>query len=148
MNRKPFASLDIPVLDQQHEEVFDVIDRLYKGIAANEGWLSTYATLERFQDLVAVHFGIEENLMQLHGSLDLQTHIREHREFSVLLLEMLSQSLKKPISTIAVAFIQDWWIKHIAELDTRYAGWFASHSSLEMGWSTTAPPAFQDGAGI
>ena len=148
MRNTEFASVNIPVLDEQHKEIFELINALNKQFLKNEGWLGTYTVIERFQDLVALHFGVEENLMQIHRCPDLPMHIREHREFSVLLQELLSSSLKKPVSSIAVAFIYDWWINHIEDFDKRYANWFASQPAVAISSGQTGSFGCQDGAGI
>ncbi len=111
------------LLDGHHKLLFYVVDRYHDA-------LHQHATIEVLADLfgqvidyTAMHFDVEEELMQRSGYPFLKSHKNAHG----FLLHRAESLLARINSGDQVAcnqaaeFLSDWWEKHIRGIDAQYA---------------------------
>jgi hemerythrin-like metal-binding protein len=71
----------IKVLDDQHAQLFDLIDRLNTATVSGKGPKTGEKALAELCDYAHVHFEEEEGLMKKAGYAALSAHRVAHREF-------------------------------------------------------------------
>ena len=58
--------VNIAVLDQQHQELFDVVNTLERALHVGEGNAAIDRILDRLMTYAGLHFAAEESLMERH----------------------------------------------------------------------------------
>ncbi len=109
----------VPMLDQQHEAIFDCVNKIAR--AAHDGrLLLTVHAIAQLKSYVRDHFDAEENLMRIHGYPRLQAHIAEHAKFKKDLLALIMLNTRQDNTVEMVAFLTDWLSNHVAGADLDY----------------------------
>jgi len=73
-------SVGVELIDQQHQEMFDWINRLLRAIGEIGGAERVVGTADFLQEYVEKHFAAEEEQMVLHEYTGLAKH-KEHHEY-------------------------------------------------------------------
>lgn len=120
--------LGVPEIDQQHEELVNMLNRLNDAVKSN----ASHETLSlMFDDLVAYtdfHFRSEEQLMIENGYPDTDAHKNEHR----LLVEeshYLKERLVDGSELLALQSLKDWVLAHIQFMDKKLATYLLRHGT-------------------
>lgn len=87
-------SVGVELIDEQHKEMFDRINRLLRAIGEIGGAEQVVATAGFLQKYVAQHFAAEEEQMVLHEYPGLASH-KEHHEYFRGQVEDLRQRLSE-----------------------------------------------------
>lgn len=125
-------SVGVEVLDQQHRQIVEVINRLLE--EPQEGFDADQIAriLDDLTKFVHLHFRMEEGLLAQHGYPDLQVQQAEHREFRVELASLCMGSMKNhtvvPIN--ALLYLKEWWVDHILVKDMQYRSFLSSRPGL------------------
>ncbi|MBR8536472.1 hemerythrin family protein [Carboxylicivirga sediminis] len=124
-------SVNNAVIDNEHKELFALIDNFYKGIKDN-------SPRERLEELILglvaytkTHFANEEDHMRRMNYPNLKEHQMLHKEF-IDKTQSYYERLKggKLILSIEVTnFLKEWLVKHIKGTDQQYAA-FESMSKV------------------
>jgi hemerythrin len=69
----------IQEIDEQHETLFNILEKLQGVVEGGDNWSVVYFALSELVQFARSHFVLEEALMRLHGYPDLEQHIAEHR---------------------------------------------------------------------
>ncbi|MCD6282245.1 hemerythrin family protein [bacterium] len=85
-------SVGVELIDEQHKEMFNRINRLLRAIGEIGGAEQVVATADFLQEYVVKHFAAEEEQMVLHGYPGLASH-KEHHEYFRGQVEDLRQRL-------------------------------------------------------
>lgn len=115
-------SVGIKELDEQHKELFRLINRLQE--ESESAGMITYAfdSLERY---VNIHFRTEERLLEKAGYSDLKTHKIEHKQFETWLksvkITFASGASPTRMANMINEYLQDWWTHHILDSDMSYS---------------------------
>ena len=120
---QPGYSVKIAVLDSQHREIFEMINRLHWAIKENQQAQIVGTILSEMTGYMYTHFKDEETLMQLHRYPDLQTHKESHEAFKRTTNELISKHLQTFYGDIAsevLEFLKTWWTNHIMGMDQKY----------------------------
>lgn len=125
---KDTHSVGIDILDAQHKKLVIIINELHaaiNGTSRDSGYvkklifdLSTYA-----KD----HFVVEEKMMKETAFPGIEKHILEHRYF-IKMIQELAEDYKKSVVSLrnVLAFLNNWFTKHIGEKDKEFAYYYAS----------------------
>jgi len=109
----------ITLIDEQHQELFQIVDRLRRMV--QEG--ADRATVEALlQDLVACserHFATEETYMGRFAYPDLAQHVSEHASMLTSLHELLTrfQESHQAMALMVPTFMEGWLRHHISDGD-------------------------------
>ncbi len=131
----PDYSVNIKTIDSQHQELINILNRLFVAVSLREGGKVIAGILKALTDYTKTHFALEERLMLLATYTDIDAHKLEHKK----LIEQLDQLCKrheqeeKPIYFEILRFLKHWLKEHIKGVDTKYS--MALH---EAGFSLAA----------
>src|SRR5512141_796604 len=84
-------SVNIKTIDDQHQELVNILNRLFVAVCMREGDKVIAGILDALMDYTKKHFSLEERLMRMAGYKDLEAHMAEHKK----LLDQLDQLCKK-----------------------------------------------------
>ena len=119
MKRIKAASIGQPVIDEQHGELFRLLDQLKMAAVEQRTLLAVYS-ISRLKHYVREHFTTEESVMKQCKFPNLEEHIAEHEKFRAQVLELESKAIVLDVSTEMVEFLTDWLVNHIAKSDMQY----------------------------
>lgn len=109
----------IKLIDEQHQELFRIVDRL-RGMVQQAADRSAIEAL--LQDLVACserHFATEETYMERFAYPDLPQHVAEHASMLTSLHELLAkfQESHQAMALMVPTFMEGWLKHHISDGD-------------------------------
>lgn len=122
-------SLGISLVDEQHKQLFNIINQLVT-INANSKKKDILYVIDKFINYTRFHFSTEENLFDKFDYLDSTKHKIEHQEFIEKFEEIIKElKNKKSYKQVAVrdiadklySFITNWIINHITDSDKEYS---------------------------
>lgn len=119
------------LVDEHHRKIFDVVNDLHDAIHDGRGRAALGPTLTKLWEYTAMHFAVEEQLMDSAGYPDLDPHRRAHWEGrhlasglidryrlgGVILPESLCQDLAR------------WLVGHICGHDRRMIQWLRARAA-------------------
>ena len=119
----PEYSVNIKTIDSQHQELVNMLNRLFVAVAQREGNKVIGGILEALRSYTRTHFSLEERLMEQAHYADFEAHKVEHQK----LIEQLDQLCKKhltddkPIYFEVLRFLKTWIKEHIKGVDAKYS---------------------------
>jgi hemerythrin len=117
----PKLAVGVPVIDEQHRELFRRIAALLAAMSAGRGRAHLVDTLEFLDAYVLEHFSAETALMRESGYPLLQWHLGAHAHFVAelrkLWLEVDRDELAARTVVRAGGLLCDWLREHIATAD-------------------------------
>jgi len=118
-------SVGIPLIDDQHKQLINLTNTLYKGCLAGPEAAKTYfmEAIQGTVDYVKYHFAAEEKLLENVKYPDLAAHKKLHEAFVKKILEDVQsyKEGKKFVPNAFVRYLKDWILSHIAVMDKAYA---------------------------
>lgn len=114
--------VNIAVLDEQHRELFDIVNTLERALRVGEGNAAIDGILDRLTTYVALHFSAEESLMERHEFPGLSTHRIQHEMFRKKMMSFLEKhrAAKPGVSVELLLFLQAWLKQHVLGTDKQY----------------------------
>lgn len=112
-------STGIPLLDEQHQEIFQWLAELERAAVDERTLFGVYA-ITRLKHYMREHFAAEEALMKAAGYPGLAAHIAEHAEFRTRLAEFQIKAIGEDVTPDTVDFLVSWLTRHIAGIDMAY----------------------------
>jgi hemerythrin len=118
----PSLSVNIDEMDQQHQSLLELMNRLHESISAGKGKGSSTAIVGEMVDYACKHFLAEEQLMQRFRFPQLSDHKAEHAKFTneVLAFQRRLQGGQAVSAYEVLQFLRQWLIIHIQESDAKY----------------------------
>lgn len=116
-------SVDVELLDGQHQLLFKIINRFYDAWERNETTETLSKLFHEVLDYTHMHFTIEEVLMKQGEYPDLDNHKAAHQRL-VEQASKLYDDIQRggaDAGKNAVAFLKDWLEKHIRGTDKAYS---------------------------
>jgi len=115
--------LDIDEIDKQHQMLVKMLNDLYVALQFKKERTELGKLLNRMSVYAAFHFAKEENLLEMFGYPDTDTHITEHSDFEnkVFDFEQDFASGRADLSLDVMAFLGDWLAGHIKGSDRKCA---------------------------
>jgi hemerythrin len=119
----PAYSVNIKTIDSQHQELVNILNRLFVAVSKREGDKAIAGILDALMTYTRTHFELEERLMRQANYKDIVPHMAEHKK----LLEQLDTLCKKhlieekAIYFEMLSFLKTWLKEHIQGVDTRYS---------------------------
>ena len=125
-------SVNIKTIDDQHQELVNILNRLFVAVCQRQGNNVIAGILDALMSYTQTHFELEERLMRQAKYKDVEPHIAEHKKLIEQLDKFCKQHLieEKTIHFEMLRFLKTWLKEHIKGVDTKY-----SYALREAGFS-------------
>lgn len=140
----PVYSVNIKTIDDQHQELVNILNRLFVAVSKREGDKAIAGILDALVSYTQKHFALEERLMQQAKYKDLEQHVAEHRKLINQLDQLGKKFLleEKPIYFEMVSFLKTWLKEHIQGADKRYSAALQEADFCVAAWEAEATAEF------
>lgn len=119
----------ISVIDEQHQELFKMINKLERFIQDKANFLEALIDLQTYS---SVHFKTEEDYMNYTNYPDLEHHKKEHELFVKTYMDILKKinEVEKmtDLGQELIYYIETWIEKHYTNEDVKMAIHFKKNS--------------------
>ena len=121
---KDELSVDNAIIDDQHKELFRLINEFYSNIINKSNKEAVLKVITELEKYVATHFSTEEALMLKAGYPNFATHKAEHEHFKEKVADFKKRynEGRMLLSLEVTRFIKDWITVHISHTDQQYKG--------------------------
>ncbi|PKM46622.1 MAG: hemerythrin [Gammaproteobacteria bacterium HGW-Gammaproteobacteria-1] len=125
-------SVGIQEIDDQHQFLVDLLNKLHRAIHQRQGKAAAQAILVELVDYTKIHFAVEESLMRILGYPSYDDHKEQHDHLIAEIhdLQEKLESGKKSITFELLHFLRIWLTKHIMEEDQQYGPFFLSRGAV------------------
>jgi hemerythrin len=119
----PEYNINITVIDEQHKELVNILNRLFAAVSLREGDKVIAGIMDALVSYTQTHFELEERLMRQAKYKDLEPHMEEHKKLMGKLDEICKKYLleDKPVYFEMLSFLKSWLKGHIKGVDTKYS---------------------------
>jgi hemerythrin len=140
----PDYSVNIRAIDQQHQELVNILNRLFIAVFKREGDKVIAGILDALMSYTQTHFALEERLMQLAKYKNFEAHKVEHKKLIEQLDQLCKQHLleEKTIYFEMLKFLKTWLKEHILGVDTQYSAALQQAGFSIAAWELEANAAF------
>jgi hemerythrin len=116
-------SVNIAVLDEQHQELFKIVNELDQAVRHGNGNTAIDPILHKLVHYALSHFLAEESLMRQHDFPGLLTHCSQHQMFRAKIADFLAEHRagKADVPALLLLFMQEWLKKHVLKADQEYS---------------------------
>lgn len=116
-------------IDNDHRNLISMIENLYSAISKGESKNVIDIIVNGLSEYAIVHFNREEMLMKSIGFEGFEKHKDSHKTFAdkVNSFQQMLASGQQDISVEVVAFLRDWLINHIQNIDMQFVDEFKKH---------------------
>jgi len=116
-------SVNIAVLDKQHERLFETMNELHQALRHGSGSAAIDLVLVRLVDYVQEHFAAEESLMDHFAFPGFAAHKAEHEMFRKKLDGFLNdhRAEKAGVPVSVMLLMQSWRKDHVMTTDKQYS---------------------------
>ncbi len=115
--------INIEEIDDQHENLFKVINQLHESLNQNGEEKDQKPVLNSFLEFIMLHYATEEQWMRKYDYPDYEDHKSKHQEY-VLEIKQLVRKYKKENSELPAKDIllslAGWHSKHIIDYDKKF----------------------------
>jgi hemerythrin-like metal-binding protein len=111
-------------IDNQHKELFKLINVFYNSIKDNNGKAAIMKAITDMENYTVIHFKKEEEMLLKAGYPYLQIHKLEHQKFidTVADFRKRYEEGRLILSLEVTAFVKNWITNHIMKTDQQYNG--------------------------
>jgi hemerythrin len=140
----PEYSVNIKTIDDQHQELVNILNRLFVAVSKREGSNAIAGILDALTSYTRTHFALEERLMREAKYKDLIPHMEEHRKLIAQLDELCNKHMmeEKPIYFEMLSFLKSWLRDHIQGVDTKYSAALQQSGFSVAAWEREATAEF------
>jgi hemerythrin-like metal-binding protein len=129
----PEYSLDIGIIDEQHQHFFGIVNEIYDILEANKSdSAELIKVINELRDYAFYHLSTEEKYFNQFAYSDIANHMEYHmmfREQSDKYFERINSG-NEDLPKLALEitdFAKNWLMKHILVADKMYAPLFKEH---------------------
>ena len=128
MTWKDEYAVKVRLIDQQHKKLFDLLNKLYDAMRAQQGKEVLHNVLSELVRYTEDHFTTEERLMTQHGYPPLNSHKLEHQMLTKKVLDFEREVAggRTSVSIEVMTFLKQWLEHHILGTDKQYSAFFAA----------------------
>jgi hemerythrin-like metal-binding protein len=115
-------SVNVAAIDEQHQELIAILNRLFIAVSKLEGDQAISGTLDSLTSYTEKHFALEESLMQQANYPDLDAHKAEHQRLLAQLDQFCKKQMleEKHLHFEMLKFLKAWLKDHILRVDRKY----------------------------
>src|SRR5471030_1510520 len=114
-------STGIVSIDNQHQELFNLINQLITSMKEGKGKVEVIKTLDFLEEYVIKHFNEEEEIQKKNNYPQVDIQHKQHEEFKKELKQLRMVFETTGVSALFVINMQQkmstWWRSHINDLD-------------------------------
>jgi hemerythrin len=116
-------SVKVALCDQQHKNLFDIINRLADAMRMGKGDEIVSKTVGELLQYTRTHFTQEEALLKRANYPQLAPHQEQHKKFVADVEGLLQQTREgRAANSIQVLnLLRDWLVNHIQRTDKAYS---------------------------
>jgi hemerythrin len=142
-------SVNIKAIDEQHQELVSILNRLFIALSKREGDKVIAEILDALMSYTQKHFSLEESLLRQAKYKDLDSHINEHKKLVEKLDRLWNKYLvdEKPIYFEMLSFLKTWLKEHIQGEDTKYSAALQQAGFSVAAWEQEATVEFSQMTG-
>lgn len=137
-------SVNIKTIDDQHQELVNILNRLFVAVSKREGDKVIAGILDALISYTQTHFALEERLMRQAKYKDIEAHMEEHKKLLDQLDLLCNKYLQeeKPIYFEMLSFLKTWLKEHIQGVDTKYSAALHQAGFSVAAWEREASAEF------
>ncbi len=137
-------SVNIKTIDDQHQELVNILNRLFIAVSKREGDKAIAGILDALMTYTQTHFALEERLMRQAKYKDIESHMEEHRKLIGELDQLCKKHLleEKAIYFEMLNFLKAWLKEHIQGVDTKYSAALQQAGFSVASWEREATAEF------
>lgn len=117
--------IGVPLIDSEHRELCDRIDKLFAACSQGRGKEELVSTVEFLESYTKKHFGDEEKLQRASAYPKVKEHKELHDFFTGKIADLKREIAENgaSIATVSKAnyFLMDWLLNHIQKVDSELA---------------------------
>jgi hemerythrin-like metal-binding protein len=119
-------SVGIQSIDDQHKEIFRILDQLFLELKSGKAQQSILQTINELQIYASSHFHKEEYFFREFNFAESAEHIIEHQQFTekIAALKADAKAGKLGSSFELLHYLKVWINHHILEVDMKYSEHF------------------------
>jgi hemerythrin len=120
----------IRIIDEQHQELFGIVERLRRRIQEDAARDVVEALLGDLLACSERHFATEETYMSKFGYPDLPQHVSDHTSMLTSLHELLAKFQESPqsMALMVPAFMEGWLKHHFGDGDFGFVTFMKAHN--------------------
>lgn len=122
----------LEIVDAQHRSLIRIINELYSDIGEGRGDVVLQRVFGELRRYAEHHFGTEERLLKRHGlpAGHSAAHLAEHDDYCrrVAQLRFRYDEGERLVPVQVLAFVSEWWLRHIATSDRIFVALAAGDS--------------------
>lgn len=122
-------SVGVKELDQQHQKIFGIINRLYEIMESPDIARELPSIIDECIEYSNYHFETEEKYFRQFDYEEAEQHVQIHDDYRRHTAEFLANYQKSSVSFSfgILDYLEKWWMDHINKLDKRYVKCFHEH---------------------
>lgn len=117
--------IGVPLIDQEHRELCDRIDKLLAACNQGHGKDELLNTVSFLESYTYKHFGDEEKLQRASAYPKVAEHKKLHDFFKGKIAELKNEIATNGVNIATISktnyFLMDWLINHIQKVDSELA---------------------------
>lgn len=122
---KDSLKIGVSLIDSEHKELCDRIDRLFDACGKGKGKEEIIETVNFLESYTKKHFGDEEKLQKASNYPKVAEHKAMHDFFTGKIAELKKNIDEKGVNIATISqtnyFLMDWLLNHIQKVDTELA---------------------------
>jgi hemerythrin len=122
LNWNENLQVNVPAIDEQHQELIRLINELHDAMAQGRGTQALAGTIESLIDYTRIHFREEERRFESSAYPNTEAHKKQHRDFVDKVTDFQEGFAegRLMLSLDVMDFLSDWLVKHIQGVDKTY----------------------------
>ena len=119
----PSLATGILEIDQQHQRLVSLVNRLYQSVERGGAYEELKAILNELIEYTNYHFKTEEYYFDKYGYPEGEIHKEIHRKLTEKVLDFKRkfENREATVSYDLLDFLKDWLVNHIGKTDKKYA---------------------------
>jgi hemerythrin len=125
----PSFSVGVKLLDEHHERIVRMINRLISDRGATVRSETISELLDALTKYASDHFRAEEQLLEKYGYPGLVRQKEEHKAYRTKIVALCQATIthEDTVPAELLKFMHDWWVHHILESDMKYRAFLTEH---------------------
>jgi hemerythrin-like metal-binding protein len=125
-------SVGVKKLDEQHEQLFTIVNELIANQYAADASNLIPEILEKVTTYASYHFKTEERIMSEYGYPEHASQVRDHTAFSVKIARFCMDAIGRNNNVIGDLrdYLTDWLTRHILQSDVKFKDFLIANGFL------------------
>lgn len=119
-------SVQDPVLDAQHQQIFSIINELYDALQSGGGVASVELRhiLSRLKFFTLTHLQCEEAYIKCAGCPFYEEHRKGHKDMAGRVNDFIAEFDQEQLDAMELLrYLREWWLRHVTKADKEYVSY-------------------------